>query len=872
MRVVLAWLTLTGLVWSQLLPDSVYIRLKEQGINPYASPPPPPGTPRPLSLPESDCSGAIRICTNTYSYPGGIPDEGAVEELGTTGRGTCLLFGEHRTVWFIFTVQSSGTMGFVLCPNTPIDYDFAMWDVTGLQNPCSIFQGTGNVPTPVRCNYSGSTSQTTCCGGITCSNDGLTGLDHTNPQPGNLSYNAGGSPVMPGLNVTAGQTFLLVIDNYTNNNTGFTITFYGTAQYFDNAPPQLDSAYRVCSPSYDNQLGALTRMRVRFNELIDVTTVAANGGDFTVIDNTTSAAIPVTAATPVNPPQTNTVELTLGQPLVPGRSYTVHVAYNGNTSDGNAIGDQCGISVPLPNIPVGGSATSYTFTVLDTLDIQVSTTSPRCPGTPSGGISVQVSGGRTPYQFARVAGTGSVPPPTGWSPTSSWTNLAAGTYTVWVRDAMGCIQRRVVQLADPVPVQVVVVDSLLYDCGGNRAFVELAGAGGTPPYEYSILPAFPTWQSNGYFGGLGVGTYTLRVRDANGCIATRSISVQPGGNPVTLTLVQVDTVRCAGETGGFTVQAGGGNGGGFTYTLTPGGQTSTTGTFTGLSGGTYQVRATDGLGCWETLTVSLPEPAPLTIQDSTLTPSTCLRGADGAIALTVTGGNPPYTFQWTGPGGAPLASTSSAVSGLAPGVYTVQVTDRKGCLLGPLSYSVGYTYHAQIQGVSAQLVQDCPTKKYRFEVVASGVPPLSYRWTWDDGTQEATQAPQIEHLYNPLREGPVPIQVEALSGGVCKAETTFTLELVACSGLIFPSVFSPNGDGINDRWAIQALGFDRYTLLIYDRWGGEVWSNGGEPTRVWDGRDKNGRELPEGSYVFVFTGTDRNGRAVQRSGTVTLLR
>ncbi|RMF45643.1 MAG: hypothetical protein D6750_11505, partial [Bacteroidetes bacterium] len=350
-------------------------------------------------------------------------------------------------------------------------------------------------------------------------------------------------------------------------------------------------------------------MRVRFNELIDVTMVAANGGDFTVIDNTTSATIPVTAAAPINPPQTNTVELTLGQPLVPGRSYTVHVAFNGNSSDGNAISDQCGNSVPLPDIPVGGSATSYTFTVLDTLAIQVSTTQPRCPGTPTGGISVQVSGGQTPYEFVRITGSGTVPPTTGWSPTSSWTNLAAGTYTIWVRDAMGCIQRRVVQLVDPVPVQVVVVDSLLYDCGGNRAFVQLAGAGGRPPYEYSILPAFPAWQSNGYFGGLGVGTYTLRVRDANGCIATRSITVRPAP-AVTLSLVQVDTVRCAGETGGFTVQGGGGTGGSFTYAIPAQGLSTTTGTFTGLPAGTYLVRVTDNLGCWDTLSVTLPEPAP----------------------------------------------------------------------------------------------------------------------------------------------------------------------------------------------------------------------------------------------------------------------
>ena len=79
---------------------------------------------------------------------------------------------------------------------------------------------------------------TSCCGGCT-GGPGITGLDHTNPQPGTISYNASQPPVIPGLTVTAGQTFLLVVDNFANNTQGYTITFTGTARYFDNTPPKL---------------------------------------------------------------------------------------------------------------------------------------------------------------------------------------------------------------------------------------------------------------------------------------------------------------------------------------------------------------------------------------------------------------------------------------------------------------------------------------------------------------------------------------------------------------------------------------------------------------------------------------------------------
>lgn len=773
-------------------------------------------------------------------------------------------------------------MGFLLCPNdsTGNDYDFAMWDVTGLQDPCSIFQGTGNVPPPIRCNFSTPRGVTTCCGFPSnyCSTKGLTGLDHTNPQPGILSYGAGGPPVMPGLNVTAGQTFLLLIDNWSNNNVGFTIQFYGTAQYFDATPPQLDSAYVFCSPSYDTQQPSLSKLRVRFDELINISSVAADGSDFVVVHNATSTQVPVTAAASVSPPQTNSVELTLGQLLVPGQSYTVYVGYNPSGSgspngqpgsDGNTISDQCGVNVPIANIPQGSGATAYAFTVPDTMEVQVTLTPPRCVGTPTGQIQVQATGPFAPYQYVLLTGSGTVPPTSGWSTTATWTNRAAGTYTVWVRDARGCIQRRVVQLPDPQPVGVVVLDSLLYTCGSG-GFVRLEGTGGTGPYEFSVLPPYPTWQSNGYFGGLAAGTYTLRVRDANGCIATRTIAVQQAP-ALSAQVVTIDTVRCHGETGGFAVQGVGGTPP-FSYALIGLGQANATGSFTGLPADTYWVEVRDGLGCRETLQVVLPQPDSLVIAAAQVIPSACKTTAQGAIQLTVQGGNPPYTFTWRDSTGAPLPATSDQLTGIPIGSYAVTITDRKGCTVGPVSYQVDYTYHAAVRRFSYEVVEDCPKKRLRYTVDVEGVDPLTFIWTWEDGTQQTTTQPMAEREYNPLQGGTLPVHVEVRSGGQCAVDTLVEIPFTACSGLLIPTAFTPNGDGINDLWYIQALGFKRYTLMIFDRWGAQVWTNGGDMTKFWNGRTQNGEEAPEGVYVFSFVGTDNNDKAVQRTGTVTLLR
>lgn len=713
-----------GLLLAQVLPDSVYIRLKEQGINPANPAPLPPGFPLPLDRPESDCPGARRVCGAVYDYPVSVETRGQIQDIPSSV--TCLMRGENRTAWFIFTVQSSGTMGFYLCPygtgTSGRDYDFALWDVTGLDNPCDVLRGSDLTGRLVRCNYSGNQSFSSCCQGISCPNGALTGLDHTNPRPlyPTISHDAGQSPIMPGLQVNAGQTFLLLVDNFSSNNTGFLLTFTGTAEYFDNQPPRMESVFRSCGSSYDHQQEALYRIRVRFNELIRPNSVATDGSDFTLFDDATNTQIPIISAAPLNPNQTNSVELVLGQPLTPGRVYRLYVNYNdpavpGGPSGGsnrNPIQDQCGVYLDTLNIPPGSAADSFYFSILDTMIIQITTLSPACTGTNTGQISVRVTGGLPPYQYVLVPGNSAIPPTSGWSTNDTWTSRGAGTYTVWVRDSLRCIQRRVITLQDPPPLSLVLLDSLLLTCGGQRiAFVLLQGQGGTPPYEYSLLPTAPVWTSNPYFGNLDTGTYTLRIRDSAGCIATRSVS---------LTL--------------------------------------------------------------------------------------------GALVA--------------------------------------------------------------IQSVQYDILGECPDPRtVRAQVQVEGIPPLTYVWEWNDEKRDSTTVPMIERAFSPAHGGKVSLKVRALSGDGCTDERSVEFTLVACTGLSIPSAFTPNGDGINDQWVIRAPGFQRYTIVVYDRWGREVWNNEGDMTKLWDGRVlTTSQEVPEGVYTYIFRGVDKNGAEVMRTGTVTVLR
>jgi hypothetical protein len=176
--------------------------------------------------PEQNCSGAIPLCSNTYSYAGSYLGDGGIDEVAHT---TCLSAGETNSIWYVFTCQTAGTFGFNIV--TANDYDFALYDLTAIG-------GCAFVPsaTPIRCNFSATYGST-----------GLTVPPTSNELPA-LSVGAGGLPTMNGItNLTAGNTYALIVDNWTGDNNGFTINFLGTASIVDNTKPTMTSIAPSCT-------------------------------------------------------------------------------------------------------------------------------------------------------------------------------------------------------------------------------------------------------------------------------------------------------------------------------------------------------------------------------------------------------------------------------------------------------------------------------------------------------------------------------------------------------------------------------------------------------------------------------------------------
>lgn len=160
---------------------------------------------------QSDCGTSIAICGNSdISYtPSG---HGDIPEI-LNQNGGCLSSNERFTVWYNFTVSTSGTLAFTIVPNFQgDDYDFAVYGPT--TNGCTSLQTNNVFVRPIRCNYSGIT--------------GNTGLDLTLPlpAPGQYGNNAQWSPYMQ---VTAGETYYMIVTNHSFSTNGFSLTWGGTA-------------------------------------------------------------------------------------------------------------------------------------------------------------------------------------------------------------------------------------------------------------------------------------------------------------------------------------------------------------------------------------------------------------------------------------------------------------------------------------------------------------------------------------------------------------------------------------------------------------------------------------------------------------------
>ena len=165
----------------------------------------------PPNQPEQDCFNAIPVCQNVYIQPNSYQGAG-LNPNEISGFLSCLLGGEVNDVWYIFTVQTSGNLCFSITPNVlSNDYDWAVFNLTN--NSCADI--ATNPALQVSCNFSG-----------------LSGVTGPNGLPGSQN-----NPCIP---VTAGQTYVVNVSNWSGSGAGYTLNFSAsTAGIFLQISPRI---------------------------------------------------------------------------------------------------------------------------------------------------------------------------------------------------------------------------------------------------------------------------------------------------------------------------------------------------------------------------------------------------------------------------------------------------------------------------------------------------------------------------------------------------------------------------------------------------------------------------------------------------------
>ena len=217
-------------------------------------------------------------------------------------------------------------------------------------------------------------------------------------------------------------------------------------------------------------------------------------------------------------------------------------------------------------------------------------------------------------------------------------NLAAGSYTATVTDTKGCKA-----FATAVINQPEVITSIMKlqntSCGNSNGNAKVEVFGGTKPYELMWSPVNKTSDS---ISNLAPGEYTVTIKDNNGCIKNDTAIIAPS-SAINLQLSHTD-ILCSGELTGMAKAVVTGGTAPYNFQWTDGTQIFNADAISNVPAGTYNVSVQDGTGCSVKASVIITQPEPLNVALVT-EPSYCDLN-NGSANATVSGGVPPYAFSW----------------------------------------------------------------------------------------------------------------------------------------------------------------------------------------------------------------------------------
>lgn len=481
-------------------------------------------------------------------------------------------------------------------------------------------------------------------------------------------------------------------------------------------------------------------------------------------------------------------------------------------------------------------SSSLVITQPDSLHYQCSIVNVLCKGFPTGELAVNLSGATPPFTY-------------NWSNGSTNENLSglvAGNYTLTITDANNCQFIQNSFISEPAEALSVNSNATNVLCKGDKSGAVIASPiGGTSPYTYHWSDGSNTQSIN----QLLVGTYTVTVTDANGCLYYSGAVVSEPDLPLTINAVPTP-VSCFGyQDGSLAVNLSGGT---IPYTLIWDNNTYVLSTnqqsIEGLKSGVFNIWVTDANNCVNNQSYTIGSPDSVKIEISATIVS-CYNGNDGTVAVNVEGGTEPYTYLWSN------SATTHNLESVAANSYQVSITDANNCV-----------YHAAIQvsemprniveaTIKPTSCKDLNDASIRLSVTGGAG---NHHFAWSNGTTGQNAVNLAAGAYN----------VVVSDDNHCETSLDFQIETNSLECVGIPSSFSPNDDGINDVWVIKSLDvYPNASIQIFNKWGNILYDRQGVYI-PWNGTF-NGKPLPAEVYYYII---DLNNGDSPYTGTVTILR
>lgn len=451
-----------------------------------------------------------------------------------------------------------------------------------------------------------------------------------------------------------------------------------------------------------------------------------------------------------------------------------------------------------------------------------------CNGANNGAAYAHVTGGLPPVNY-------------GWNTApnqTTITGLAPATYTFTASDGSGCTITNSVTITQPPALTTNVPSVTQTNCSGTGTGTLTATAsGGTPPYTFAWSSSA---QTDSILDNVSAGSYTLTVTDANNCTATATgtLTIQVGGNTVSLNPPAITNVSCnGGNNGSITASATGGSGT-FTYSWS---NAQSGATISSLAQGSYTVSVNDGAGCTVSATYNVTQPTALTLNAPNITNIGCSGATSGSITANPTGGTPAYTYSWTKVSNGQSLS-GQTISNLQPDTYTLTVTDLNSC---SVTATHQITSTPPLTFTQSQINVSCNggNDGSATITITSGQVPIQYNWNGAGNTST-----------NPLTGiSAGSVNVTVTDANQCTGTATFTITQPSAVQITTPQLTPVSCFGGNDGAITVSTSGGTGTITAN-------WSNGQNNTTTISALAAN---------TYTVTATDQNNCSTTASYTIT---